>query len=162
MSNGKAVRNGSVDAIDVQAVRASLGTEGPEGIHLPEVQEREVAGSQDHYIAIGRFVWRYYQQRAIAAVGRAQREGRLGDLGNCVDCGAAASVWEHRDYAMPLDVVGTCQRCNLRRGPARLDVAHVKRTLNAADGMARVIDVLQDEIRNLLASAMQEAADILR
>ncbi len=36
----------------------------------------------------------------------------------CVDCGGAASEYEHRDYNEPLRVEPICRRCNLRRGPA--------------------------------------------
>lgn len=40
---------------------------------------------------------------------------------SCVDCGDQATGWEHRYYGIPLQVVPTCQRCNILRGPA-LDV----------------------------------------
>lgn len=48
---------------------------------------------------------------------------RLGELKPakeclCVDCGAAAHDYEHRDYTKPLDVVPVCRGCNKRRGPA--------------------------------------------
>lgn len=36
----------------------------------------------------------------------------------CVDCGAPASDYDHRDYNKPLDVEPTCRSCNLARGPA--------------------------------------------
>ena len=36
----------------------------------------------------------------------------------CVDCGKPATVYEHRDYNKPLDVVPTCTSCNFKRGPA--------------------------------------------
>jgi hypothetical protein len=36
----------------------------------------------------------------------------------CVDCGKPATVYEHRDYNKPLDVVPTCSSCNFKRGPA--------------------------------------------
>lgn len=35
----------------------------------------------------------------------------------CVDCGAVATDYDHRDYNKPLDVAPTCHSCNLRRGP---------------------------------------------
>lgn len=35
----------------------------------------------------------------------------------CVDCGAQAKNYDHRNYAHPLDVVPVCHGCNLRRGP---------------------------------------------
>lgn len=34
----------------------------------------------------------------------------------CVDCGAIATVYEHRDYGRPLDVEPVCRACNGRRG----------------------------------------------
>lgn len=37
----------------------------------------------------------------------------------CVDCGASAKHYDHRDYSRPLDVVPVCQSCNIRRGAAR-------------------------------------------
>lgn len=38
----------------------------------------------------------------------------------CVDCGAPAKHYEHRDYTQPLWVDPVCQRCNRLRGPAAL------------------------------------------
>lgn len=35
----------------------------------------------------------------------------------CVDCGAQARDWDHRDYSKPLDVEPVCRGCNVRRGP---------------------------------------------
>jgi DNA-binding CsgD family transcriptional regulator len=40
----------------------------------------------------------------------------------CVDCGAQAQHYDHRDYLKPLDVVPTCISCNLKRGSAE-DIA---------------------------------------
>lgn len=34
----------------------------------------------------------------------------------CADCSGPASVWDHRDYLKPLEVVAVCQRCNIKRG----------------------------------------------
>lgn len=36
----------------------------------------------------------------------------------CVDCGAAACDYDHRDYLKPLDVVPVCRPCNQKRVPA--------------------------------------------
>ena len=36
----------------------------------------------------------------------------------CVDCGARASCYDHRDYNKPLDVDPVCRSCNYKRGPA--------------------------------------------
>lgn len=35
----------------------------------------------------------------------------------CVDCGAPATEYDHRDYNKPLDVEPTCHACNVQRGP---------------------------------------------
>jgi len=61
---------------------------------------------------------------AIGIVNQARRNGVLTDLKKasiaCVDCGAKATQYDHRDYRRPLDVVPVCHRCNLKRGPANL------------------------------------------
>jgi hypothetical protein len=36
----------------------------------------------------------------------------------CVDCGARAEHYDHRDYHKPLDVQPVCRSCNFHRGPA--------------------------------------------
>jgi hypothetical protein len=38
----------------------------------------------------------------------------------CVDCGAQAAGYEHRNYSEPLCVDPVCRRCNRLRGPAAL------------------------------------------
>lgn len=35
----------------------------------------------------------------------------------CVDCGAAALEYDHRDYKKPMDVDPVCLACNQARGP---------------------------------------------
>lgn len=59
-------------------------------------------------------------QSAIAAVCKAVRKGMLPRASSrvCVDCGAQAAVYDHRDYALPLVVEPVCRRCNFMRGPA--------------------------------------------
>lgn len=42
----------------------------------------------------------------------------------CLDCGAPAQVYDHRDYNKPLDVEPVCHACNVKRGPA-LPFVHV-------------------------------------
>lgn len=37
---------------------------------------------------------------------------------SCVDCGARAVEYDHRDYSKPLDVEPVCRKCNDARGPA--------------------------------------------
>lgn len=58
------------------------------------------------------------QHRAVA---KAIRNGSLPRLDEavCVDCAAKATVYDHRDYEKPLEVVPVCVRCNLRRGPGK-------------------------------------------
>lgn len=60
------------------------------------------------------------QKKAIGQVAAAIRRGLLPPAKTlvCVDCGAQARDWEHRDYNKPLDVVPVCRPCNFRRGPA--------------------------------------------
>jgi NMD protein affecting ribosome stability and mRNA decay len=36
----------------------------------------------------------------------------------CVDCGASAHDYDHRDYSKPLEVEPVCRACNFKRGPA--------------------------------------------
>lgn len=36
----------------------------------------------------------------------------------CVDCGAPAEHYDHRDYSKPIDVEPVCRKCNYKRGPA--------------------------------------------
>lgn len=62
------------------------------------------------------------QRRAVGLVNRAVRQGKLLALTGrvpCVDCGAPALHYDHRDYSRPLDVVPTCRSCNGRRGVSR-------------------------------------------
>jgi len=36
----------------------------------------------------------------------------------CVDCGAQAFDYDHRDYRKPLEIEPVCRSCNIKRGPA--------------------------------------------
>lgn len=61
------------------------------------------------------------QKRAHAAVFKAIRNGLIAPLDGdiaCVDCAKPAQVYDHRDYAKPLDVVPVCLSCNKKRGNA--------------------------------------------
>lgn len=63
------------------------------------------------YHATGRYESRLAVRQAVLS----------GELPNpstlkCVDCGQAASEYEHRDYAKPLDVAPVCGSCNMKRG----------------------------------------------
>lgn len=55
------------------------------------------------------------------AVRNAILAGRLPPISTqyCVDCGAFAKCYEHRDYSAPLSVDPTCLSCNRRRGPGK-------------------------------------------
>jgi len=62
------------------------------------------------------------QQRAMAAVAKAKKEGILLPLDGsiqCMDCDKPAAHYDHRDYLRPLDVDPVCVRCNFRRGSAK-------------------------------------------
>lgn len=58
--------------------------------------------------------------RAVAAVAAAVRDGYLSPPAEhqCVDCGAQAQQYDHRDYRKPLVVEPVCRSCNKLRGPA--------------------------------------------
>lgn len=58
---------------------------------------------------------------AHAEVARAVARGLLPRPNTmvCADCGDPAEVYDHRDYAKPLEVEAVCQLCNQRRGPAK-------------------------------------------
>lgn len=59
--------------------------------------------------------------KAHQAVYRAVKRGalpRLDGTVDCVDCGAAAKHYDHRDYSKPLEVEPVCARCNRLRGSA--------------------------------------------
>lgn len=53
-------------------------------------------------------------------VRKAIKDGYLARVSEllCVDCGAPAKVYDHRDYNRPLDVEPVCNGCNIKRGPA--------------------------------------------
>jgi hypothetical protein len=62
-----------------------------------------------------------WQRLAHRAVADAKRHGLLPILDGtvaCVDCGAPALEYDHRDYGKPFDVEPVCISCNRRRGTA--------------------------------------------
>jgi len=58
--------------------------------------------------------------KVSSVVERAVREGRLKPVRDCicVDCGAPARHYDHRDYNKPDVVEPVCKRCNANRPPA--------------------------------------------
>jgi hypothetical protein len=58
------------------------------------------------------------QEEAKKAVYLAIWNGNLSKayLKKCTDCSHYAEVYDHRDYAKPLDVEPVCRRCNVKRG----------------------------------------------
>lgn len=67
-----------------------------------------------------RIAWCQLRSRAAQAVYRAVKKGFLVDLKEqiipCKDCGSRAKVYDHRDYAKPLEVDPVCIGCNITRG----------------------------------------------
>jgi hypothetical protein len=59
------------------------------------------------------------RSKALSAVAKAIREGKMerADTKYCVDCGAFATVHDHRNYLEPLKVDPVCTSCNQKRGP---------------------------------------------
>lgn len=62
------------------------------------------------------------QKAAILAVGIEIGKGNLPKLREkevpCVDCGERATIYDHRDYNRPIEVVPVCKSCNSKRGSA--------------------------------------------
>ena len=63
---------------------------------------------------------RIEQRRALMRVREAVKRGHMqpARAHDCVDCGAPASGFDHRDYTLPLQIEPVCAACNKRRGPA--------------------------------------------
>jgi hypothetical protein len=61
------------------------------------------------------------QKAALNKVKHAVQRGKLPRASTlkCVDCGAPAALYEHRDYDKPLEVEPVCIPCNSKRGPAK-------------------------------------------
>lgn len=62
-------------------------------------------------------------ERAQRKVRKAIKNGQLVSLKNnivpCFYCGYRATIYEHRDYNKPLDVVPACRKCNEQLGSAQ-------------------------------------------
>ncbi|MEJ7746316.1 MAG: hypothetical protein WKF61_06115, partial [Luteimonas sp.] len=65
---------------------------------------------------------RWWQQRSHSLVQVAIKRGFLPNLKTgeyaCMDCGAVAVEYDHRDYGRPFDVDPVCRSCNKQRGTA--------------------------------------------
>jgi hypothetical protein len=68
------------------------------------------------------------RNRAIAVISQACSIGVLlrAYQRTCVDCGADAQVYDHRDYSKPYEVDPVCQKCNLKRGRAKWSVPELR------------------------------------
>lgn len=75
------------------------------------------------------------QEKAGRQVAKAVRKGLLPPATSkrCVDCKVRAEVYDHREYAKPLDVVPVCRRCNILRGPAIDSHVQTNRFIKAAN-----------------------------
>lgn len=61
------------------------------------------------------------QQKSGGKLWGAIRHGVMPDnrfKAYCVDCGRLATMHDHRDWRLPLNVELVCHSCNLKRGPA--------------------------------------------
>lgn len=60
-------------------------------------------------------------RRAAYQVGWLTKTGQIPRANTliCVDCGAQAEVYDHRDYLKPKDVEPVCRKCNYKRGPGK-------------------------------------------
>lgn len=61
------------------------------------------------------------EARARGKVNVAIQQGLLTPVKElrCVDCGAPAAEYDHRDYRQPLAVQAVCRKCNHLRGPGK-------------------------------------------
>jgi hypothetical protein len=68
------------------------------------------------------------KSRVNTLVRLAIRDGVIPPLDGlaCVDCGAKADQYEHRDYSAPLSVDPICRACNAKRGIGVMDPAKVR------------------------------------
>jgi len=52
-------------------------------------------------------------------VNKAVRDGIIPKVSTfkCLDCGATAECYDHRDYLQPMKIDPVCRSCNKKRGP---------------------------------------------
>ena len=88
-------------------------------LRIPKASE-----SKERTVPFGYNNWRdlvMQKRRSLAykAVSRAVRDGTIPPARalKCVDCGAPALCYDHRDYSKPLMIEPVCRRCNSIRGP---------------------------------------------
>lgn len=93
------------------------------GLREPESQRIWRVYDEAIY-ALGKAIYKRYQKYAIAQVAGALRRGELQPpVGmTCVECGSVASVYDHRNYHLHLDVRPVCDTCNQSLPPASVDV----------------------------------------
>lgn len=68
---------------------------------------------KDEYMAL--------KQRCAYQYTKAKKEGLIKPITKktkCVDCGAPATMYDHRNYYKPLEVEPVCRSCNGKRGQA--------------------------------------------
>ena len=85
-------------------------------------------GTTTHFCIGCHGIQRDEAKRAIQVVSDAKRRGDIpkADTLTCVDCGAPASVYDHRDYSKPMAIKPVCRACNVFRGPALSSVYRPK------------------------------------
>jgi len=71
-------------------------------------------------------IFRKVAERAHHAVAIAIQAQKLlpPETLKCTDCDKPATCYDHRDYDKPLDVAPVCNRCNTKRGPAKVAFWH--------------------------------------
>lgn len=67
--------------------------------------------------------WRNFASHAVKKAIQLGFLPRLDGSHLCVDCGAVATQYEHRDYTRVIDVEPVCASCNLRRPRAPMPQA---------------------------------------
>lgn len=107
------VGQGACEVGRADASRNRLGV--AVGLRQPESQRVWRVYDEVVY-ALGREIYKRYQQRACARTQKLQAKPH----GPCVYCGADATVLDHRDYGKPDETVPCCATCNVNLPPAVL------------------------------------------
>jgi len=77
----------------------------------------------------------------------------------CVDCGAPATCYDHRDYSKPLDVEPVCWKCNAQRGPAKFSPAGLRQYVHPLDRTPEHIEMLNKPIDQFRPPAKPKPID---